>query len=407
MAEHPQVFRTLDGVDRNLETGDILICDGSGPVAIAGIMGGENSEITDTTRDMALESAYFNPLYVRKTARRLGIRSEASLRFEKGTDIDNVAFAAERAIHLMQEISGGTILKGEQEFYEKKEPKMIFLKYANINGLLGTHIRQEEITRALRSIDLHVKEEDDAGLVVSVPHFRHDIEEAADVVEEISRIHGYEHIPATSPVSMVQPQKKTRKGALLDKIKEYAFASGFYEVINFAFSNEKEIAALKIPESDKRNRSVAILNPISKEYSLMRTMLAPGVLKIMAYNLNRGAKNLRFFEEGKVFFRNDQGHPSESRALCFALTGKEREYHWRDKAKEYDFFDAKGVIEGLLEGLRIDMTVAKGTEPFLHPARSADLYNAGLKIGWIGEIADDVLKVFEIEQTIYCAELDF
>jgi len=406
LAENTSIFRTLDGMERKLETGDILICDGSGPVAIAGIMGGENSEITENTRDIALESAYFNPLFIRKTARRLGIRSEASLRFEKGIDIDNVGFAAERAIFLMQALSGGVVLKGEREIYEKKEPKTILLTYSNINGLLGTHIRQYEITQALRSIDLHIKEEDEVGLLVAIPHFRHDINEPADVIEEISRIYGYEHIPATSPVTTLQAHKKTKQDTFLEMIKDYARATGFFEIINFAFFSTKDIENFFIPPSDERTRYVSIMNPISREYSLMRTFIAPGVLRSIAYNLNRGAKNLRFFEKGKTFFVDNE-HPREETAICFAMTGKEREFYWRDTYKDYDFFDIKGIMEGLMEPFGMNCSLKKTEEPFLHPMRGADIYVDDTKIGWAGEIREEVLKSFEIEQSIYCTELQF
>ncbi|HVN95788.1 MAG TPA: phenylalanine--tRNA ligase subunit beta [Syntrophorhabdaceae bacterium] len=406
-AEQAKVFRTLDGMERKLEAGDILICDGSGPVAVAGIMGGENSEITESTRNIALESAYFNPLYIRKTARRLGIRSEASLRFEKGIDIDNVLFAAERAVYLMREISGGAILKGERELYEKREPKTMLVTYSAINGLLGTHIREQEINRALRSIDLHIKAEDDAGLVVAVPHFRHDINEPADIVEEISRIHGFEHIPATSPLTALRSHQKTKKDTFLEMTRDYFRLAGFDEIINFAFFSAKDADSLLVSETDERRRFVPIVNPISRDYSVMRTCMTPGMLKTIAYNLNRGAKNLRLFEKGKVFFQGEGDRPREETVLCFAMTGKERDFFWREKYTDYDFFDIKGVMEGIIGSFGMPCAAARSGEPFLHPMRGADIYIDDIKVGWIGEIRDDVLKTFEIEQSIYCAELNF
>ncbi len=407
LADKPLIFRTLDSTDRKLEAGDILICDGSGPVAIAGIMGGENSEITETTRDMALESAFFNPLFIRKTARRLGIKSEASLRFEKGIDIDNVGFAADRAIYLMQQISGGTVLKGKREIFEKKKSKTFLVTYSNINGLLGTHISQQDISQALRSIDIHIKEESETGLFVAIPNFRHDINEPADIIEEISRIHGYEYIPATQPVTTVQSHKKTKKDILLDRTKSYFSAAGFYEIINYAFFSTKDVENFFISDTDERVRYVPIMNPISREYSHMRTLIAPGMLKSIAYNLNRGAKNLRFFEKGKVFFQNNGKQPIEKTSICFAMTGKEREFFWREKFTDYDFFDIKGIMEGLMDAFGIQFSLVKSNEPFLHPTRGADIYIDDTKAGWIGEIREEVLKLFEIEQNIYCTELQF
>ncbi len=407
VADGPQVFRTLDSVDRNLEKGDILICDGSGPVAIAGIMGGDNSEITPETQDMALESAYFNPFSIRSTARRLGIRSEASLRFEKGIDIDNTGYAAERAIYLMNQLAGGSVVKGEQEIFEKKEKKTIYISYSNINGLLGTHIGQHETARALRSIDLHVMKEDENGLDISVPNFRHDIVEAADVIEEISRVHGFEHIPDTSPVTVLKPQKMGQKERSIDILKEYCKATGFNEIINFSFFSTKDIETFLIPEGDVRTKCVPIMNPISRDWGVMRTFMTPAVLRCIAYNLNRGAKNLRFFEKGKVFFYENTDQINEEMVICLAMTGREREYFWRDKYQDYDFFDIKGLVEGLMEALGADCSVTEPSEPFLDPARSAGISLGGVNAGWVGAIRDDILRAYEIEQSIYCAELRF
>jgi phenylalanyl-tRNA synthetase beta chain len=406
VAGGPSSFRTLDSIDRPIEAGDILICDGSGPVAIAGIMGGENSEITGTTRNMALESAYFNPFSIRATARRVGIRSEASLRFEKGIDIDNVGYAAERAMYLIHELAGGTVVSGRREVFEKKEPRTIHITYSNINGLLGTHINRDAITRALRSIDLLIMREDENGFDISVPNFRHDIGEAVDVIEEISRVHGFEHIPDTSPVAVLKPQKVTRKERLLEMIKGYCLGTGFYEIINFSFFSTKDIENFLIPENDERTRYVSIMNPISRDWGVMRTMMIPSILRCMAYNLNRGTKNLRFFEKGKVFFREDE-RIREHAAICFAITGRQKEYSWKEKHADYDFFDIKGIIEGLMERLGVRFEVTPTTEPFLDHGRSADIFIDGVKTGWVGALRDDILGLYEIEQTIYCAELRF
>ncbi|MCX8110581.1 MAG: phenylalanine--tRNA ligase subunit beta, partial [Syntrophorhabdaceae bacterium] len=271
VAENPIVFRTLDGEDRRLEKGDILICDGRGPVALAGIMGGENSEITDDTKIIALESAYFNPMFIRKTSRRLGIKSEASLRFEKGIDLENVDFAAQRAIGLMRQIAGGTILTGNLEVNEAKKKEGIFISFGKINEVLGTTIEHRDVLSALRSIDLHILKEEEDGFVVSIPWFRHDINEHMDIVEEVARIYGYENIPVTTPTSAMLQLKRSRKNKVIDVLKDFLTSAGFFEVINFAFLSKKDIENFQIPPSDLRSSSVPILNPISKDYGLMRT----------------------------------------------------------------------------------------------------------------------------------------
>jgi phenylalanyl-tRNA synthetase beta chain len=401
------VFRTLDGDDRKLVSGDILICDGSGPVAIAGIMGGENSEITENTKDIALESAFFNPLLIRQTARRLGIRSEASLRFEKGIDLDNVDFAAERAMFLMNVSAGGTVVKGKQEIYEKKDSKSIFVSFGKIIDILGTPVEHSVIISSLRSVDLHIVKEEETGFVVSVPNFRHDLDEYIDIIEEVARIYGFDHIPATTPVGASQAHKREKSSVYFKSVKEYFTACGFFELINFAFFSVKDIENFTIQPSDERFVGVPIMNPISKDYEVMRTFVAPNVLKSIAYNLNRGARNLRFFETGKVFFTGCEELPLEYPAICFAMTGKERDYFWRDPCPEYDFFDVKGILEGLTARLGLSVSFVRSSEPFLNRSNSADVLLEGAKVGWLGEIEEKVLRSYDIEQKVYCSELRF
>ena len=401
------VFRTLDGDDRKLVGGDILICDGSCPVAIAGIMGGENSEITENTKDIALESAFFNPLHIRQTARRLGIRSEASLRFEKGIDLDNVDFAAERAMFLMNATAGGTVVKGKQEIYEKKDSKSIFVSFGKIIDILGTPVEHSVIISSLRSVDLHIVKEEETGFVVSVPNFRHDLDEYIDIIEEVARIYGFDHIPATTPVGASQAHKREKSSVYFKSVKEYFTACGFFELINFAFFSVKDIESFAIQPSDERFVGVPIMNPISKDYEVMRTFVAPNVLKSIAYNLNRGARNLRFFETGKVFFTGCEELPLEYPAICFAMTGKERDYFWRDPCPEYDFFDVKGILEGLTARLGLSVSFVRSNEPFLNGSTSADVLLEGAKVGWLGEIEEKVLRLYDIEQKVYCSELRF
>ncbi|OPX93121.1 MAG: Phenylalanine--tRNA ligase beta subunit [Syntrophorhabdus sp. PtaU1.Bin002] len=405
VAEGDTAFRTLDGEDRKLVAGDIMICDGSGPVAIAGIMGGENSEITASTKDIALESAFFNPLSIRETARRLGIRSEASLRFEKGVDRDSVDFAAERAIFLMNSTAGGTVLKGKREIHEKGSGRSIFVSFAKIIDILGVPIEHSGIISALRSVDLHILREEENGFVVSVPGFRHDLEEYMDIIEEVARIYGYDHVPATTPAGAQQVQKRNRKEVYLKGMKEYLTSCGFFELVNFAFFNIKDIESFRILPSDPRSSCVPIMNPIGKDYEVMRTFVAANVLKSIAYNLNRGAKNLKFFEMGKIFFLDGSSLPVEYPSVCFAMTGREREYFWRDPSPEYDFFDIKGVVEGLADRFGLQISVSRSTEEFLNRNRAADILAGETKIGWMGEIRGEVLRSYGIEQTVYCAEL--
>ena len=406
LAGEKSLFRSLDGVDRKLEEGDLLICDGDGPVALAGIMGGENSEITSSTKHVALESAYFNPLFIRKTARRLELRSEASLRFEKGIDIANVDFAAQRAISLMHRVAGGAVVKGAKEFYEKKEPCTIHVSLKRVNELIGMPIERENIIKSLQSIDIPVVKREREGIVVSVPSFRHDLSEYMDIVEEVARIIGYENVPATVPISRLMPVRQQKMNLCIDLVKQYLVSSGFYEAINYGFFCEKDITRFLIPEGDTRSRCVSILNPISQELGVMRTILAPGLLESLAYNINRGIKHLKMFEVGKVFYKTDTSLPQEPVFAGLVLTGREREYFWRGSSPELDFFDLKGVLEGMLDSFGLSLEVRRSVEPFLNRYNASDLFVGDVKAGWAGELKQEVLAAYGIEQKVYAAEVD-
>ena len=407
VARGKTLFRTLDGQDRMLEGGDVLICDGSGPVALAGIMGGENSEISETTRDVALESAFFNPLLIRRTARRLDIRSEASARFEKGIDIEGVAYAAGRAIELMHRISGGRVLRGSVEVYERGEKRTIGLGLARTGEIIGIPLAGHEVVSALESIGLAPMKTEGDLVTFSIPSFRHDLNEYFDLIEEVARIVGYDKIPASAPESPLLPVSRERRETAVASSKDYLTACGFFEVINYRFFNLKDIERFHIDGPDERASFLPILNPLSKELGVMRTFLAAGLLENIAFNLNRGTKHLRIFEIGKVFFNAGGAElPRESVHLCCSVTGRERDYFWREPPKELDFFDLKGVLEELLRRFDLPLEVRETEEPFLERKRAADLIVGGTKVGWMGEIREDVRAAYDVGERVWCAELD-
>ena len=273
-AEGKTVFRTLDGQDRTLEPGDIMICDGSGPVAIAGIMGGENSEISAATRDVALESAFFNPLAIRRTARRLDLRSEASARFEKGIDIEGVDYAAKKAIWLMQRISGGEVPAGSVEFYASKPGRAVSIALAKCRDLIGAEIADAQIEQSLVSIGLKPVSSEGGRVTFSIPSYRLDVAEYCDLVEEVARIAGYDSIPAyRTPLAPFYPVPVGRREAIVGEAKTYLTSCGFFEAINYGFFGVRDIEALRLSEPDERAAFVSLMNPISKELGVMRTIL--------------------------------------------------------------------------------------------------------------------------------------
>lgn len=407
VAEGETVFRTLDGQDRRLERGDILICDGSGPVAIAGIMGGENSEISPATKDVALESAFFNPLFIRRTARRLDLRSEASARFEKGIDIEGVDYAARRAIRLMAETSGGEVLAGSVEAYEKRPARTIALDLGRCRAIIGTDVTRPQVEEGLASIGLRAVAAEGERITFSIPSFRHDLSEYFDLIEEVARIVGYDNIPATPPVSPLFPVPAGRKEVVVAAARTHLVSCGFFEAVNYGFFAVDDIESFRLRPPDERTSFVPLLNPISKELGVMRTFLAPGLLKNIAYNTNRGVKNARVFEVGKVFTKpGSSGLPRESMHLCLAATGRERDYFWRDGGRETDFFDLKGVLEALCEQFNLSLGVAATEEPFLEVLEGADLFAGGTRIGWLGAVRGDVAAAFDVSDRVWCAEID-
>jgi phenylalanyl-tRNA synthetase beta chain len=408
VAQQASVFRTLDGVDRKIEPEDILIYDGKGPIAIAGVMGGENSEINVNTDVVALESAFFNPLFIRRTARRLDLRSEASIRFEKGIDISNADYCARRAIDLMQRTSGGAILRGSKEFYTKRTDKFVSLNFAKASEIIGTEVKSERVLEILSSLGLTPEGTKKDSSLFLVPSYRHDIDEDFDLIEEVARIVGYANIPPTVPVGSLLPVTRNKLDIDTNLAKDFLCSCGLYEVINFGFFSSKDVEKLGIPSNDTRFSTIDIMNPISKELNVMRSFLTPGILENLTYNINRGTKNFGIFEIGKVYFTSQISDLADEHIhLCCALTGKERDYFWRDSFKPFDFFDLKGIIESLFSRLGLSFSVSRSTESFLDITSSADVFLNNMKIGWLGQIKDSVLNAYDIKDIVFCSEIDF
>jgi phenylalanyl-tRNA synthetase beta chain len=402
------LFRTLDGNDRKLEEGDILICDGAGPIALAGVMGGENSEINPNTRSVALESAFFNPLFIRRTARRLDLRSEASARFEKGIDIDNVDYCARRAIDLIQKTSGGTVLLGSKDFHAKGSKKSISLSFSRTSEIIGTPVPKQQVIEILTSLGLSPLHINETKGVFAVPSYRHDLDEDFDLIEEVARVVGYALIPPTIPVGPLLPVALGKQDTDIGTAKHLLTAAGLYEVVNFGFFSTTDIEKFHFAPDDQRIKYVPILNPISKELNVMRTFLAPSILENLAYNINRGTRNFGIFEIAKVFRASATTDLAEEKVhLCCGLTGKERDYFWRETYKPFDFFDLKGLFEHLLGRFGLAFSVSPSAEPFLERAASADLFLAKTKIGWAGQVSDTLLSSYDIKEAVYCAEVDF
>lgn len=407
-------FNTLDGQERELDSSDLVICDAQGPVALAGVMGGENSEIQPETVDILLESAYFDPRTVRRTSKRLGIHSESSHRFERGADVSMVPVALDRAAALIQELAGGKIATGMLDVYSHRlSERTVTVSAHRTNEVLGLTLGLEDIERLLRSIALEVErkgDSEDEVLNVTVPFFRHDLEREIDLIEEVARLNGYDKIPVTMPVGRSVGHTPPAAIQASGNARNFLVGAGFSEIINYSFVSPSVWDAIALPAEDPRRENVKILNPLTEEQSVMRTTLVPSLLQTVARNLAYRSKDLRLFELRPVFAVSaGEELPRESLRLCAILCGRREPEGWAQDNSPVDFYDLKGVAEGILNCFEIEGVSWDGDkmeEPYLHPGKSCALTCRGKHLGVMGEVHPRILDNFEIDTPVYLLDLD-
>ena len=369
-------FKTLDGTEREIPEDSLLIWDAETPVAVAGVMGGADTEVTGRTRNIFLESAYFAPVSIRKTSKKLGLASESSYRFERGTDIEFLEKALDRAALLMRDTAGGTIHQIIDVYPVKYVPEPVEVHYAKINKLLGTALTDTAIDKILQRLGIPLSKKED-NVTVSPPAYRRDIRNNWDVAEEIARIFGYNNIPTTVPRTPLSSGRLDHKAIKLKKIREAMRKSGFNEVINFSFMGGASLDLLSIQDNDRRRKQVVITNPLSQDSCLLRTTLLTALIANMQYNLDRGMKHIRFFEIARVFEEKTAALPSEELRLGGILFAEKTPSLWKEEAQ--GFYVMKGALESLLEELRLSgYSFTPTSEPFLHQGQSADILCEGL-----------------------------
>ena len=406
-------LRTLDGQDRALEPDMLMICDPERAVAIGGVMGGGNTEVTAATTTVLLESAYFNPGSVRRTARALGLHTDAAYRFERGADIEGLREALDRAAQLMADLGGGTVAKGVVDVYPGPKPRpRIALRRSRIERLIGACPTHEDVVKILQALGFAV---DDSGvaLQVVVPSFRRDIAQEDDLVEEIIRVWGYDKIPSTlSRGSQLQPVTRPADLTLSGKVTAALTAAGLYQAVTYAFVDPGRLAAMgwSAPEA-----LIALQNPISVERSVLRPSLAPGLLEVVALNGSRQIPDVRVFEIGTTFapHREDDGDCPAHEELWVAvvLTGQRAARAWHAGRERVDVYDAKGAAELVLGAAagagEVAVTpYAPGKGPrYLEEGRAAALTAGGSEIGWFGEVALHVREAFDLPAPLFLAEV--
>ncbi|MFO0754518.1 MAG: phenylalanine--tRNA ligase subunit beta [Thermodesulfovibrionales bacterium] len=406
-------FTTLDGAQRVVPGASLLIWDAEEPVALAGIMGGSATEVNGATRDIFIESAYFDPVSVRKTARALGLKTESSYRFERGTDIRMLKKALDRAAFLMKKTAGGTIY-GKIDLYPKKyAPAAIRVPYGKVERVLGLRIPKEEISRSLSALGFTLEECGDA-VTVTPPAYRADVTRDADIMEELARSYGYDRIPALLPeAALGEEGRESFRKSTIERVgttlRESFLKSGFTEVINYSFMGVQDLDILGIAADDPRTRAVRIQNPLKGEDSLMRTTLLPSLLRNVVHNVAHGNREFMLFEMAQVFLDGPSPYGEQSgNGRGGELLPEERKrlaaVSFREKTRSLypedtpDFFLMKGVFEAVLDDLKIaECAFVRSHEPFLHPGQSADILLGGTKIGYIGALSPVVVERLAIK----------
>ncbi|MFW5636914.1 MAG: phenylalanine--tRNA ligase subunit beta [Thermodesulfobacteriota bacterium] len=411
-ANEGEKFTTLDGKERTLASDMLMICDGKKPVAVGGVMGGLNSEIENTTTRVLIESAYFDPVSIRRTAKRLGLGTDASHRFERGVDPDGILAALDRAAHLMVEIGGGALVDGLIDERPKiVENRPVTLNVSRTNRVLGIDLDADRIADLLRSIEFGVEKEGPNGLTVTVPSFRVDVTRPEDLMEEVARLWGYNRIPVTSPAMPAEAVRPTPRMTARNRIKDLMSGYGFAEAVNYSFIDRGACDKLRLKEDDPRRRLLEILNPLTEEQTVMRTSLIPGLLETMGRNLAWQMRNLRLFEIGKTFVSNGQeALPDETEMLAGLLTGAIHEGTWHTEERPTDFFDLKGTAEALLNALSLPdlrFTAMDDTDcTYTRPGYTARILAGDQDLGLLGEVHPTTLKAYDLKQTAFIVELN-
>ncbi|MBI1730218.1 phenylalanine--tRNA ligase subunit beta [Candidatus Acetothermia bacterium] len=400
---------TLDKIERQLTDEMLMICDEKGPIALAGVMGGLETEVSGSTKNILLESANFHAINNRKTAMALLLPSEASQRYTRGVPPESTELGAMRAADLMRQISRGTIARGLLDVYPKpRQPKIISLPIREVKRLLGIEMSAKEISEILKRLEFKSRKVKE-NLEVSVPYYRLDVEIPADLIEEVARVIGYDRLPSTLMSDRLPPQKRNRSQEMEERVRDLLAGMGLTEVVNYSLTNLASLSKLDPSGKMASGAFVELANPISTERSVMRSTLMNGLLESVAVN-QRHQDHIGIFEVGRIFLSNPESHdglPDEPRRIGIALAGSQEEASWTEPSQFVDFYALTGAIEALFSRLGLSKAVHISTQhPTFHPGRSAEIRLGNLKLGVLGEAHPEVAAKFDLRGRVYLAELD-
>jgi phenylalanyl-tRNA synthetase beta chain len=405
-ASKGEKFTSLDGSELKLDVDALVIADAEKPVALAGVMGGANSQVTDKTKNIVLESACFDSSSIRKASKKYGLRSDSSYRFERGVDIEGIITAQARAACLIKELAGGDICKGRIDVYPKtRENIQLALRVSRVNQLLGSDFSAEQIKEIISRLGLKVEAAiEDGNLQVEIPGFRPDLTREVDIIEEIARVDGFDKVATVFPVASVRPVRISPRQTLLRKIREVLCHTGFSETVHFSFIEREQAEGYLSSFASTKDKVIPLKNPLSSENDTMRTSLIPGLLKTIQNNLSKGQKPLKLFEIGSVYFLDSQGKRVEKTVLTAAVLGPYELTPWKPRGKEYDFYDLKGALDNLCShfGLQVSLP-ANANRTYLLAEKSANCCADANDLGYMGQLSPDKT---EIAEKVFVWELD-
>jgi phenylalanyl-tRNA synthetase beta chain len=399
-AEKGEKITTLDSQEYTLNPENLVICDGVKPVALAGVMGGLNSEIRDTTAEVMFESAKFARDNIRKTSRALGKRTDASAKYEKGVDEYTTVNALKRALHLIEELGCGKVSSTHVDVNtgNSLEPREMKVSVSRVNDVLGIQVPDGEILRIMKNLQFAPVISGDE-LTLQVPAFREDMDSYPDVAEEVIRMYGYDHVvPTFMPDAQVTMGGMNVRQKKELKLKRALCSQGAYECIHYSFFSPSDLDLLRLPEDAPERRAIRILNPINEELSLMRTTLAASMLNAIARNNKRGTLEGRLFEIGKVFVPKElplNDYPDERETLCVGIFGEKE-----------SFFTLKGIAEKTAQTLFLKFEYRPSEKTYLHPYQTADIYCEGVKVGYLGKVAYEVAENLDLRTGAFVMEID-
>lgn len=400
---------TLDGVKRELTSDMLVIADVVQAVGIAGVMGGLATEVTNNTQNVLLEAAAFNGPSIRRTSRALGLRSEASGRFERGVDVANISRALDRAAKLLEEMGACKVCPGVIDKYPGVTlPRQVSFTTDAVNSYIGTNIPKSTMVDILRRLEFDVDARAEQ-ILTTVPTWRGDVTGSADIAEEVARIYGYNNIPATTPTGVMMRGKQSPEQDMVDHVKDILSGAGFAEIISLSFTHPATMDKLNVPAESTLRQAIKVINPITDDFPLLRTSLLGGIMETIVRNFTRKNEDLKIYELGAVYHPEElplTKLPFEPLMLAGALVGRRNELAWNQTNDFVDFYDAKGTVEVLFAGLGInEYQVAAGEHHALHPGKTAVFTKDGETIGVVGEVHPSVLDAFGVTRPVFIFEI--